>query len=190
MPMNTANGAAILSPEDVAALLVRPVEAESLPGLVATPVAMTSNSLRAPAVQTDPSASWVEEGAEIAASDAVFAEVSAPARKVAGLTIVTSELASDSSPAAVEQIGQGLKRDLIRQINRAFVLDLASPAPAGLGSLTDATTVPVGASWTSADAFVDGVAAAAAVGAEINSWVVSAADFVALRKIRTASGSN
>ncbi len=188
--LDTTAGRAILSPEDVAQLLVRPVERESLPGLVATPVAMTSNSLRAPAVQTDPSASWVAEGAEIAASDAVFAEVSAPACKVAGLTIVTSELANDSSPSAIEQIGNGLKRDLIRQINRAFVGNLDAPAPAGLGSLAGATVVPVGTAWTNVDAFIDGQAAAAAVGAKVDSWIISAADFSTLAKLKTASGSN
>ena len=190
MALDTTAGAAILSPEDVAQLLIRPVEQESLAGLVGTVVQMTGNSLRAPAIQTDPAAQWVAEGSEIAASDAVFAEVSAPARKVAGLSIITSELAADSSPSAIEQVGAGLKRDLVRRLNAAFVGNLSAPAPAGLGSVTGATVVPVGASWANADGFVDGVAAAAAVGAEINSWVVSAADYVALRKIRTASGSN
>ncbi|MBB1052462.1 phage major capsid protein [Dietzia sp. CW19] len=188
--MNTTNGAAILSPEDVAALLVQPVLAESLPGLVATPVPMTSNKLRAPSVQDDPNADWVEEGAEITASDAVFDEVEAPARKVAGLTIVTSELANDSSPSAVEQIGEGLKRDIIRKVNKAFVLNLAAPAPAGLGSVTGATVIPVGTAWANEDPFVDAVAAASGVGANIDSWIVSAADYVALRKLKTATGSN
>ena len=190
MALDTTSGAAILSPEDVAALLIRPVEQESLAGLVGTVVQMSGNSLRAPAIQTDPAAQWVAEGAEIAASDAVFAEVSAPARKVAGLSIVSSELAADSSPSAIEQVGAGLKRDLIRQLNKAFVGSLAAPAPSGLGSVTGATVVPVGTSWTSADPFVDGVAAASAVGAEVNSWIVSASDYVALRKIRVSTGSN
>ena len=77
--LDTTAGRAILAPEDVHSLLVQPVEQESLPGLVGTVVAMTGNSLRAPSVQTDPAAQWVSEGSEIAASDAVFDEVSAPA---------------------------------------------------------------------------------------------------------------
>ncbi|MDV8000756.1 phage major capsid protein [Rhodococcus sp. IEGM 1408] len=188
--LDTTAGRAILSPEDVAAFLVRPVEAESLPGLVGTVIGMSGNSLRAPAIQSDPAAQWVHEGAEIAASDAVFAEVSAPARKVAGLSIVSAELAADSSPSAVEQIGNGLKRDLIRQLNKALVGALPSPAPVGLGSLTGVTTVAAGTGWTSADVFVDAVAAAASEGATIDSWIVSASDYVSLRKIRVSSGSN
>lgn len=190
MSLTTATGRAILTPEDVAALLVQPVTAEAVPGLVGTAVQMTGSALRAPAVQQDPTAAWVAEGAEIAASDAVFAEVTAPARKVAGLTVVSSELATDSDPAAVATVGEGLTRDIVRQINRAFVGDLAAPAPSGLGGLTGATTVPVGAAWTNLDPFVDAQAAAALVGARVDSWIISAADFTTLAKLKSGNGSN
>src|SRR4051794_34906343 len=135
MPMNTANGAVILTPAQVAELLVQPVSQESVAAQVATVVQTESSAYRIPLVTADPQASWVAEGAEIAPSDAVLSEVEVTPRKVAGLTIVTRELAEDSSPEAAATVGAGLARDIARRVDQAFFGNLASPAPAGLGSL-------------------------------------------------------
>lgn len=191
MSMTTDSGQAILSPADVLQLLVKPLERESIAGQVATTVAMSGNALRVPIVQADPSAGFVAEGSEIPASDATFAEVTAQAKKVAGLTVISRELAEDSSPSAAEEVGRGLVRDIRRKVDAAFVGDGTDPvAPAGLASLTGATTIPVAGGWANTDPMIDAQAAAAGVGATLTHWVVSAADFVAIRKIRTASGSN
>lgn len=190
MSMTTDSGRAILSPEDVLQLLVKPLQTESIPGRVATPASMTGPSLRVPIVQADPSAGFVAEGAEIPASDATFDEATADAKKVAGLTIISRELAEDSSPSAAEQVGAGLVRDIRRKVDAAFVGSLAAPAPAGLASLTGVTTIPVAGGWANTDPFIDSTAAAAGVGATLTHWVVSAADFTAIRKLKTATGSN
>lgn len=190
MSMTTESGRSILTPEDVLQLLVKPLETESIPGRVATAVSMSGNALRIPIVQQDPAAGFINEGAEIPASDAVFSEAKAEARKIAGLTIISRELAEDSSPAAAEEVGRGLVRDIRRKVDRAFVLDLAAPAPAGLGSLENVTVIAAGASWMNTDPMIDATAAAASAGAALSHWVVSAADLVSIRKLKTSTGSN
>ena len=190
MPILRNDARAILSPEDVAELVVKPIETASIPGRCATTISMSGPSLRVPRVAADPSAAWVEEGAEIAASTAVFDEITAESKKVAGLVVISRELAEDSSPSAAEEVGRGLTRDISRQVDRAFVGDLAAPAVKGLASLTTATTVAAGSGWTSVDPMIDAIAASASVGGNITNWLVSASDYTALRKVKVASGSN
>jgi hypothetical protein len=54
----------------------------------------------------------VADGAEIPASDADIGELVVTPPKVAGLTVVSRELASDSAPAAQDVIGDALARDI------------------------------------------------------------------------------
>ncbi len=74
-------------------------------------------SVRLPAVTADSTAAGVAEGAEIPISDLTTAEVDVVTRKVAGLSVVTSELAEDSSPEATAEVGRGLARDIARKVS-------------------------------------------------------------------------
>jgi HK97 family phage major capsid protein len=72
--------------------------------------------------------------------------------KVAGLTIISRESADDSNSAAAQVVGDGLARDIARRIYQAVFAGLASPAPAGLTTLSGVQTyVNANASrtWTS-----------------------------------------
>lgn len=137
----------------------------------------------------DPSADWVDEGQEIPVSDADFDEVSTAFHKLAGLTIITAELAADSNPEASQAIGDGLARDMSRRVDGAFFGSLTAPAPAGLGSLT-VTEVPAGSAITNTDPFNDGLHAAEQAGARVDSWVANPDDVLALSKVKKATGSN
>lgn len=190
MTMTRSNGAALLTPEQVAELLVQPIITESVAAQVATVVTTTASSFRVPAVQEDPSASWVAEGEEIPVSDAVLAEAVADFHKLAGLVIVTNELAADSSPQAAAAIGDGLARDMARKLDEAWFGNLAAPAPKGLAGLAGVSTVAAGASITNTDPFVEAIAAADTVGAVLTSFVVNPADALALAKVKKATGSN
>ena len=79
-----------------------------------------SHDFRVPVVTADPTAAWTLEGAEITATDPTITEVVATPKKLAGLTVVSNELASDSSPAALQVVGDGLVRDLRRRIDAAY----------------------------------------------------------------------
>ena len=183
MTMTRANGAALLTPEQVAELLVQPIITESVAAQVATVVTTTASSFRVPAVQEDPSASWVAEGEEIPVSDAVLAEAVADFHKLAGLVIITNELAADSSPQAAAAIGEGLARDMARKLDEAWFGNLAAPAPKGLAGLAGVSTIAAGASITNTDPFVEAIAAADTVGAVLTSFVANPADALALEKM-------
>jgi len=191
MAMTTAtNDVAALLPDQIGDLIVQPVEAESTAMQVSTVVRTGSHKYRIPLVLEDPSAAWVAEGAEITADDANVDELDVIPAKVAGLTIVTRELAEDSSPAAAEVVGQGLARDIARKIDGAFFSSLASPAPDGLPDLAGVSDVDAGGAWANADPFVEAIFAAEAVGAVLTSFVANPADALALMSLKAATGSN
>ena len=191
MTLTTNTAAAILRPEEVHDLLVQPTFDLSVAAQVANLVEITSKSIRFPVVTADPTAQWVAEGAEITPSDGDLDEVDVVPSKVAGLTVITRELADDSTPEAAEVVGDGLARDIARKIDAAFFGALAAPAPAGLESLAGTSVVQAGATWgPSLDAFAAGASMAEQQGASVTAWVASPATALALARLRTGDGSN
>lgn len=191
--MNTSSAPGTFKPAHVHELLIKPLLNESVALQVANVLEVGGdhgpNSIRVPIVSQDPAASWTEEGTEIAPSDAAFDEVVAAFSKLAGLTIVSSELAEDTDPGAIGLVGQGLARDMARRLDLAFFGDLPAPAPAGLGSLTTGT-IDAGTEWVNLDAFEAAIAGAETVGATITSFVANPADALELAQLKESSGSN
>ncbi|WP_324277128.1 phage major capsid protein [Blastococcus brunescens] len=159
MTLTTGTAGPLLTPEQVENLLVLPVLAASvaLNPLVSTVVRLTGSTYRIPKVTADPSAAWVAEGAEIPVSDLTTNELVVVPSKVAGLSVITSELAADSSPAASTEVGAGLARDIARKIDAAFFGGVAANTPSGLASLTvgesNVQDIAAGIAPTSLDAF-------------------------------------
>ena len=103
MSLTTSTGASILSPEQISQLVVLPLLSQSVAMTASTVVQTGSHSLRVPRVTQDPTAAWTAEGQEIDTSDAVLDEIDIVPAKLAGLTVITNELAADlSSPAALQ----------------------------------------------------------------------------------------
>src|SRR4051794_16011074 len=100
MTMTTSTAGVILTPAQVAELLVLPVGEESVAAQLGTIVNTESSSFRMPLVAVDPQAEWVSEGDEITPSDMLFDEEEIAPKKVAGLTFLTREAAEDTSPEA------------------------------------------------------------------------------------------
>lgn len=192
MTLTTTTGASLLRAEQVGALLQTTVGGVSVALNVARVVQTDSTSYRIPIVTTDPTAGWFAEGAEITPSDSVTDEINVVPSKVAGLTIITNELAADSSPEAAQTVGDGLARDIARKIDAAFFSVVASPAPAGLAAvaLTTGTSVEAASSFTTLDAFAGAISAAEARGATIGAFVTSPAEALALAKLKDQTGSN
>jgi len=192
MPFYTSStGAASILPVDYGALLVQPTLEASIAAQIATIVQTASHDYRIPTVVADPTAGWYAEGAEIVPSDPTLAELLVTPSKVAALTIVSRELAEDSDPAAAEIVGAGQARDIARKIDSAFFGGLASPAPAGLTTLSGIqTVVDAGAFTTDLDAFAAAQSKAEIVGATVSAFVVGPAAALALSQLKAASGSN
>jgi HK97 family phage major capsid protein len=196
MTTTTVSGASLLSPEQVEQLVIRPVKAASVAfnPAVATTVSVSGKNVRFPIVTADPAAAFVAEGAEITPNDLVVTELDVSPAKCAGLSIISRELAEDSSPAAAEIVGAGLARDLARAVDAAFLGNVASPAPAGLASLPvtagNVNVVALGATPTTLDGFATAIANSAAAGAILTAFVVSPADGLVLAKMKQGSALN
>lgn len=188
--MKTPDFGPILSPEIAYQVLVDPLARESVAGQVTTVHNTLKNSVNFPRVLKDPSTSWLNEGDEINASAPEMGEVIVTPAKVAGLTVVSTELLEDSDVPVSDIVGGGLVRDIATRVDAALFGDLPSPAPSGLESLTTTATVAAGTEWDSLDPFQEAVNAAANLGAVIDHFVAHPDDQLALSRIRRATGSN
>ncbi|WP_109558704.1 phage major capsid protein, partial [Mycobacteroides abscessus] len=97
MALLTSSAEGILTPEEVGALVVQPVEKASVAMQIATVVHTGSHDFRIPIVTADATAAWTAEGSDIAASDAGVDEITVTPKKLAALSIISNELANDSS---------------------------------------------------------------------------------------------
>ena len=140
-------------------------------------------------ITADPSAGWFAEGEEITPSDATVDEVIVVPSKVAGLSIISRELAEDSTPEAAQVVGDGLARDLARKIDAAFFANTTANGPDGLLSLTP-QTVDTGGTIANTDPFAEALSLAENEGAVITAFVANPADVLTLAKVKKATGSN
>ncbi|PRY05395.1 phage major capsid protein [Kineococcus rhizosphaerae] len=194
MPNNTTNTAAILRPEQVADLVIKPALAQAIAAQATTVQSTASNSLRIPLVTSDPTTGWVAEEAEIPLSTMGLDELVVTPSKVAGLVSVSREAADDTSPAATTSIGNGLARDIARKLDAAFAGNLASPAPKGLASLKDAdvslvTKSGAFANGDSLDAFAEAASMVEVEGGSITAWLAHPNDALALGKLKAETNS-
>ena len=185
----TTNVNALL-PDEYGPLVVQPALAQSVFAMAATTVTTSATEYRIPIVSADPTASWVAEGAEITPSDPTLQELTVTPPKIAGLTIISRELADDSNPAAAQVVGDGLARDIARRIDQAVFAGLASPAPAGLSTLSGVQTYVNAGAFGNLDFAAEAISKAETVGATVTAFVTSPATALALAKIKQSTGSN
>lgn len=190
MVSSRTSASVILSPEAVAELLVQPVISGSVASQVSTVIQTPASSFRVPVVTADPTAAWTKEGQEINPSDIELDEAVAEFSKLAGLSIITSELMNDSSPAAQGAIGAGLARDLSRKLDAAFFGNTTTNGPSGLASLAGVSVVQAGTAIENTDPFVGAQSMAELVGAEITHFVAHPTDALALAQVKRGTGSN
>ncbi len=191
MPFYTSTtGARAILPDEHGPLVVQPALKASVAAQVST-IAMTgANRYRIPIVATDPSAAWVAEGAEITPSDPVLEELVVQPPKVAGLTVVSREMADDSDPAAAQVVGLGLARDIARRMDEAFFGSLAAPAPSGLGALSGVQSYVNAGAFGNLDFAAQAISKAENVGATVTAFVTSPVVALSLATIKQATGSN
>jgi len=185
----TSNVNALL-PDDYGPLVVQPALAASVFAQIATIARTGATEYRVPIVAADATAAWVAEGAEIVPSDPTLQELVVTPKKIAGLTVISRELADDSDPRAATVVGDSLARDIARRIDQAVFAGLAAPAPAGLTTLSGVQTYVAAGAFGDLDFAAEAIAKAETVGANITAFVAGPAVALALAKIRTASGSN
>ena len=188
MPLYTNAAGGILTPEEVGALIVQPVEAASVAMQIATVVPTNSGEFRIPIVTNDAVAAWTPEGSDINPSDAGVDEVTVKPDKLAALSIISNELANDSSPAAQNVVGDSIARDLARKVDAAFFADTTANGPDGIESITYQSTTTT--TLTNTDAFAEAISLAENVGAMVTAFVANAATVLALSKVKQTTDSN
>jgi len=189
MPIYTTDAPGF-TPDDYGALIIQPVTAASVALSTTTVVTTSSTVFHVPIVTADPTAAWVAEGGEIGADDATLDEEKVTPSKVAGLTIISRELATDSSPAAAQVVGDGLARDIARQVDTAFYGTTTANGPGGLGGVTGVSTVDSGGSFANLDPFAEAISKAETEGATLTAFVANPTDALTLAKLKDESGSN
>lgn len=197
MTTNTSQAAADalswLTSDKAIDLIVRPVTRTAVTAQVAKTRLTGAHSLRVPVIHSDPQASWLAEGQEIDLSEMQLGEQVITFSKVGGLSVITRELANDTDPAVVNEVGAGLSRDIARRIDAAFFGTNAEDpnAPKGLEDLentTDVTATTLG----NLDIFTEARFAAAQHDATIAAFVAhpTTAQRIATLKEGDASARN
>ncbi|WP_425003870.1 phage major capsid protein [Mycolicibacterium sp. S3B2] len=189
MSQSTVNAASILRPEEVNELVIQPLTQESVAFLASTVVQTDSHDYRIPTLTSDPDVAWTAEGAEITADDAELDEVVVTPKKVAGLTVVSNELAADSTPEATSVIGNRLVQSLRRKIDTAWFGASVANGPNGLESITY-TNVYAGAAYGNLDAFLEAQVEAEKLGAKVTSFVAHPNTILELATLKKATDSN
>lgn len=191
MTSTTQRAAPVWTKSDILSLVVQPLERESVAARLGQfQTGLTGDALRVPLVTEDPSAQWVDEGEEIPLSQATLGEAEAHYRKLAGLTVVSRELAEDSHPSAVEEIGKGLVRDIARKLDTAMFSDAGAKAPSGLATLEGVTELAAPETWANLDVFKQAKLRAAALGTTVAAFVVNTEDAEALLVLKETTTSN
>lgn len=191
MPMTTVNAGAILTPEEVGQLIILPLGGESVAARASTYVPTSQSQYRLPVVKDDPDTDWVAEGEEIPVSDADLDELVTDFKKLAGLSLVTNELVSDSNPDGAEVIGDGLVRDLSVKLDVAYFGSRGAnlKRPAGLGDLV-VSEVDAGAAWVNTDPFNAAAFGAAKYGRAVTTFVANPDDALILANLKEGDATN
>ena len=191
MAMYTSTGEPLLTDAEVADLLVTPVLAATVataaPGVLSTLTRTASHVYRIPRITEDATASWTAEGQEIAPSDLAVDEIVTVPAKVAGLSVLSSEMVDDSNGAAPDLVGDSLVRDVARRIDEAFCGTPGGLAPPGLES-TNPTEID-GGGLTNLDPFAEAVAAVEGEGGRVTGWLAHPQDALALVTMKDSDGS-
>lgn len=179
-----------ITPDAYGPLVLDVVQQKSVALQVTTVLSTNSTNMLIPVETGDASAAWTAEGAEITTSDVPMDELKATPKKLAGLTIVSNELANDSSPAAAQIVGNSLARNIAAKLDAAFFGTTTTNGPAGLGSLTGVSAVAVTTAFANLDPFAEAMSDVEQEGTRITAFVANPADALVLAQLKDRTDSN
>lgn len=179
-------------PEDYGQLIDLVIAEKSAAFKAGTVIRTEKETIRFPKLTADPAVNWTAENAQIALTDPTTAELVVVPKKVAGLTQISNEAASDTNPAVADQIGRGLARNIAKKIDAAFFGNTVTNGPSGLLSAAGVQVVDTGTvTFTSLDPFHNAKSVALTNGAELSVFLVAPDVALALSKAKKlATGSN
>ena len=190
MAQSTADHPELLH-EQVASLLVEPLEAQSVVLAAGPRIFDTASPLRIPKLVGSGEASWTGENELITEHDIDFDEVRlmpTDRKSVKTLTRFSNELLRQSVIGLDQVLKTRLVSDVAQKIDDAFLTgDGADGSVTGIVNQTGVQTGVLDA--TEPDSLLDALALASAAEVEPNRWIISGADFYAIRKIKDNSNN-
>lgn len=189
MVASTTNASELIQ-EQVASLLVEPLEAASVVLESGPRIFDSSEPLRIPTLVSGFAPGFVAENALIPDTDADFGEIKLmPSERtsIKALTKFSNELLRQSMVA----LDQVLKTRLVNDVAAALDTALLSGDGAGAsitGLINQPGTQQAVLDTTDTDGFLDALALASAAEVAPNRWFLSGTDFFAVRKLKDADG--
>lgn len=189
MAQHTADHPELLQ-EQVASLLIQPLETESVVLAAGPRIFDTASPLRIPKLVGSGDASWIGEGELIPEHDIEFDEVRlmpSDRKSVKTLIRFSNELLRQSIIGLDSVLKTRLVADVARKIDDAFLTgDGADGSVTGILNQPDVQTAAFDPNEP--DAFLDALALASAAEVTPNRWFMSGADFFTVRKIKDTAG--
>lgn len=190
MAQSTADHPELLQ-EQVASLLVEPLEAQSVVLAAGPRIFDTASPLRIPKLVGSGEASWTGENELISEHDIEFDEVRlmpSDRKSVKTLIRFSNELLRQSVIGLDSVLKTRLVADVARKLDDAFLTgDGAADSVTGIINQPDVQTGVLDA--TEPDSLLDALALASAAEVEPNRWLISGTDFYAIRKIKDNSNN-
>ncbi len=180
-----------LLPDDHGALIVKPVQRESIAIKASNVVVTGSTTFHIPVVAEDPEAGWYAEGEDMLGDDTKFETITVTPAKVGHVQKISNELADDSSPEASSVVGDSMGRAIASKVDAAYLGNLAAPAAPGLESIAaTVSTVDAGAAWADLDAFAEAISKSEEHGGTLAYFIAHPSDALELMRIRKQVDSN
>ncbi|OKH81170.1 capsid protein [Mycobacterium sp. ST-F2] len=190
MAIEVTSGNSTLIQSQVSSLLVQPLEQAST-FLAAGPVVLDSSSpVRVPRIVNGVTAGFVAEGAQITDGDVAFDEVTLLPSTLKGLKVLV-KLSNELIRTSVVGLESVLRTRLVTDVANA--LDAALWDGAGTSNtikgILRQTGIATGTlDLADPDSLIDGLAAAQGNKVSPTHWVMTAASFAAIRKIKVGTG--
>ena len=176
--------------EQVSSLLLQPLEAQSIFLSSGVRIFDTAEPLRIPKLVGSSEPSWVGEGELIPEHDVEFDEVRlmpTDRKSIKTLIRFTNELLRQSVIGLDSVLKDRLVSDVSRKLDTAFLTgDGADDSVTGIINQPGVQTGTL--DTADPDSLLDALALAAAAEVTPNRWMVSGADFFALRKLKDGNG--
>lgn len=189
MAIEVTSGNSTLIQSQVASLLVQPLEQAST-FLAAGPVVLDSSSpVRVPRIVNGVTAGFVAEGAQISDGDVAFDEVTLLPSTLKGLKVLV-KLSNELIRTSVVGLESVLRTRLVTDVANALDAALwdgsgASNTIKGILRQTGITTGVL--NLADPDSLIDGLAVAQGNKVNPTHWVMTAASFAAIRKVKVGT---
>lgn len=189
MTLDTTTGAPLIR-EQVANILVEPLESASVILAAGPKIFNSSEPLRLPTLTGSTDPSWVAENGLIPDSEVSFDEINlmpSDRKSIKALTKFSNEMARQSAIGLDAVLKARIVKDVANKLDTALLLgDGTAKTVTGLVNQTGVQTGVL--DTTQADSFLDALALTAAAEVNPNRWFINGADFFAVRKLKDTNG--